>query len=213
MNALIICEESQQVCKAFRNTGIEAYSNDLIPCSGGHSEWHLQMDCYKAIDLGKWDIIIAHPPCTKLCSSGNRTYAYGKPKHKERLDSAKWTYDLWLYATSKCNYVCLENPKGVLVSLTNMPKPQYVHPYYFGDNISKLTGLFLHGLPDLIPTNLVEPKYIYYNSKRTKTGKSRYSIMGKLSSTNNKEVARLRSITYPGIAKAMAEQWSKFIIK
>lgn len=210
---LVACEESQTVTKEFRKLGFEAYSCDIQECSGGHPEWHLQMDVFEAIDLRNWDLIIMHPPCTKICCSGNRTYAKYKPKHAERLESAEWTYKLWGYAKSKCKYVCMENPKGVLNGIyIDLPKPQYVQPYYFGDEEIKLTGLWLENLPYLKHTNIVEPKYIEYNSKKTKSGKSKYGVLvGTNPSTNNLDNAKLRSKTFTGIAKAMADQWGKVL--
>lgn len=89
MKVLVACEESQAVCKAFRELGHEAYSNDIQECSGGHPEWHLQMDCFEAIKFKQWDLIIMHPPCTALAVSGNRWYGEGMLKHQERIEAAE----------------------------------------------------------------------------------------------------------------------------
>jgi hypothetical protein len=148
MRVLVACEESQEVCKAFRAKGHEAYSNDLQECSGGHPEWHLQYDCFQAMCLGKWDLIVMHPPCTALTVSGNGTYGTGKPKHNKRIEAAKWTSKLWHYAISMCDQVCMENPVGVLNRLVKeLPKPQYIQPWQFGHGEQKKTGLWLYGLP------------------------------------------------------------------
>lgn len=213
MNILTGCEESQTVAIQFRKLGHKAYSNDIIDCSGGYPEWHLKMDIFEALTYKKWDLIIIHPPCTKVCCSGNRTYAKGKPKHNERLESAKWIKAVWNKAVTICDNVCMENPKGVLNGLIKeLPRPQYIEPYYFGDAEIKLTGLWLYGLPKLNYTNIVEPEFVEYNSKKTKSGKSKYGkITGCNPSTNNPDNAKLRSKTYLGIAEAMANQWSKHL--
>lgn len=216
MRALIGCEESQAVCKAFREFGIEAYSNDLKPCSGGHPEWHLQMDVMQAIDLMDWDFIGLHPVCTKMTLSGNRTYAPGKPKHTERLEAVEWTIALWQKAISKCDKVYMENPMGAMNGDKRLPKPQIIQPYYFGDEYQKTTCLWLHGLPKLVHVeqdNLFESK--------THVGKGEmvtfesgcvmpkwYADAWKLSPEMRKEI---RSKTFPGIAKAMAEQWGSLL--
>lgn len=193
MKVLIGCEESQAICKEFRALGYEAYSNDLIECSGGHPEWHLQMDVFDAIDYKEWDLIILHPPCTALAVSGNGTYGVGKPKYNERIEAVEWTQKLWDKACEVCEHVALENPVGVLNSMgsKNLPKPQYIQPWMFGHGETKKTGFWLQGLPHLYPTNKVEGR----EQKIWKMGPS-------------EDRAKLRSKTYPGIAKAIAYQWS-----
>lgn len=194
MRVLIGCEESQAVCKAFRELGIEAYSCDIKPCSGGHPEWHFQIDVFKAIGLKNWDLIILHPPCTAIAVSGNGTYGTGKHKSHMRQEGVDFAQKCWNYAKSVCNHVVLENPVGVLNRLGDFPKPQYIQPWQFGHGETKKTGLWLYGLPKLIPTDIVsgrEPK-IHYMSP-------------------GPERSTLRSKTYPGIAKAMAIQWSEYI--
>lgn len=192
MKVLIACEESQTVCKAFRALGHEAYSNDLIECSGGRPEWHLQMDAFNAIDLMQWDLIIMHPPCTALAVSGNETYAAGKIKHNERIDAVIWTMDLFSKAVHKCKRVAMENPVGCLTSHLTI-KPQYIQPWMFGHGETKKTGLWLYGLPKLKPTNIVE---------------GREGKVWKMPPSPDR--AKLRSKTYEGIAKAMAEQWGRY---
>lgn len=192
MKVLIACEESQAVCIEMRNLGHEAYSNDIIECSGGHPEWHLQMDAMKAIQLSEWDLIIMHPPCTALAVSGNRWYGEGMPMHDKRIQSAGWTYDLWNMALMKCKRVAMENPVGVLNKMNpGLPTPQYIQPWQFGHGETKKTGLWLHGLQPLQPTNVVD-------GREQKIWKMPPS----------KDRAKLRSKTFPGIAKAMAEQWA-----
>src|ERR1035437_1910136 len=110
MIVLIGCEESQTVCKAFRDAGHEAYSCDLKECSGGHPEWHLQMDIFEAIKLKDWDFIGLHPVCTKMTLSGNRHYAPGKPKAHERIEAVEWSIGLWQTACKKAEFVYMENP-------------------------------------------------------------------------------------------------------
>ena len=192
MKVLIACEESQAVCRAFRELGHEAYSNDIQECSGGFPEWHLKIDAIEAINLKEWDLIIMHPPCTKLAVSGNRWYGSTTERYNERLESVIWTQKLWDTATSKCDKVVMENPVGVLNSLGSFPKPQYIQPWQFGHGETKRTGLWIHGLTDLKPTNIVE-------GREQKVWKMPPSA----------DRAKLRSKTYQGIAQAMAKQWTK----
>jgi len=204
LRVLVACEESQVVCKAFRARGHEAYSCDLQSCSGGHPEWHIKGDVWMVLFFMKWDLIVMHPPCTAICTTGNRSYGVGKPKQIFRLKSAIWTQELFKMATNLCSMVCMENPKGVLNGLFPLlPKPQYIQPYQFGHKCSKMTGLWLYGLPKLIPTHIVEPEWI-----TSMSGKRHSKIHWENPSTNNPENAKLRSKTFPGIANAMASQWS-----
>ena len=191
MKVLIGCEESQAVTKEFRKLGHEAYSCDVQECSGGHPEWHLQCDVFKAIGFKKWDLIVLHPPCTKIAVSGNRWYGEGQDKHTERLNAVAWTQDLWNYAISVCDKVALENPVGVLNKYGNFPKPHYIQPWQFGHGETKKTGFWLYGLKALQPTDIV---------------KGREQRIWKM--PPSKDRGKLRSKTYPGIAKAIAEQWS-----
>lgn len=209
MRVLIACEESQTVCKAFRERGHEAYSNDIIECSGGHPEWHLQMDCFKAISLGGWDFIGMHPPCTAMTLSGNRHYAPGKPKHQQRLDAVEWTIGLWNTAIQYARRVYMENPMGAMSGDSRLPKPQIIQPYYFGDEFQKTTCLWLMNLPPLyhnIEVNLFDDNVTHVGKGEMVTFKSG-KVMGKwyAESFGN---SKLRSKTFPGIANAMATQWS-----
>lgn len=216
MNILIGCEESQAVCLAFRKLGFNAYSNDLKPCSGGFPEFHLQMDVYDAINSRKWDMIGLHPVCTKMALSGNRTYGVGKLKHIERLDAVAWTVQLFEYAVSVCPNVYMENPMGAMNSDKRLPTPQIIQPYYFGDEFQKTTCLWLKGLPLLFhcktsgflfkKTHVSRGDMITFESGNTMP--KWYADAWKLPEYERKE---LRSKTFPGIAKAMAEQWGYFL--
>lgn len=190
MKVLVACEESQTVCKALRAKGHEAYSNDILPCSGGHPEWHLQIDAFDAVKLRIWDLIIMHPPCTKIAVSGNRWYGENTPDFCDRLSAVNWTNMLWDLSCCFCGKVALENPVGVLNRYGTFPKPQYIQPWQFGHGETKKTGLWLRGLPPLQPTNIVE---------------GREQRIWKMPPSPDR--AKNRSITYPGIAEAMAEQW------
>jgi len=190
---LVACEESQIVTKAFRELGHEAYSCDILPCSGGHPEWHFQQDVFEVIDNKHWDIIILHPPCTKVAVSGNAWYGSNKARHNERVESVKWIQSLWDKSISLCEKVAMENPVGVLNKMGNFPKPTYIQPWQFGHGETKKTGLWLKGLPNLKPTNIVE---------------GREQRIWKM--PPSKDRGKLRSKTFPGIAKAIAEQWGKY---
>jgi len=212
---LIGCEESQAVTIAFRNAGHEAYSNDLKPCSGGHPEWHLQMDVLEAIKLKDWDMIGLHPECTKMTLSGNRHYAPGKEKHFERLEAVEWTINLWETACKKAEKVYMENPMGAMNGDKRLPKPQIIQPYYFGDEFQKTTCLWLKGLRPLYHNasqNLFDEKVTHVDRGEmwvAKSGKVLPKWYAETASTNNEDNRTIRSKTFPGIAKAMAEQWGK----
>ena len=219
MKVLIGCEESQAVTKAFRALGIETYSNDLKPCSGGHPEWHLQMDVIEAIKSQKWDLIGLHPVCTKMALSGNRTYAPGKVKHPGRIESVEWTIKLWEMACENAPCVYMENPMGAMNTDKRLPKPQVIQPYYFGDEYQKTTCLWLKGLP-----------YLFHNAQITlfddqithvsrgemttfKSGKVMPKWYADSPSTKSEQNRAIRSKTFPGIANAMADQWTKYLLQ
>lgn len=214
-NVLIGCEQSQEVCKAFREMGHNAYSNDLIECSGGKPEWHLQMDVNEAIDLMDWDFIGLHPVCTKMTLSGNRHYAPGKPKHIERLEAVEWTIALWEKAKNKARFVYMENPMGAMNTDNRLPKPQIIQPYFFGDEAQKTTCLWLSGLPFLFHAEKID----LFNDTIThvdkgemvtfKSGKTMPKWYADSPSTKSESNRAIRSKTFPGIAKAMAEQWGE----
>lgn len=199
MRVLVACEESQVVCKAFREKRHEAYSCDIVPCSGGHPEWHIQADALEIIKM-RWDLIIAHPPCTYLSNAGaNRLFDRGgfiKDKDRERKGwEAKSFFEKFLNAD--CPRVAVENP--VPSRYWKMPKyTQIIEPYMFGDPWRKRTCIWLRGLPMLLATDIVIPEGLWTGSSSCR--RSDYLLKGQRSS-------RMRSKTFPGIAKAMAEQW------
>ena len=206
-------EESQKVCRAFRKNGHEAFSNDIVNCSGNKPEWHLKMDVMEAINLMNWDFIGLHPVCTKMALSGNRTYAPGKPKHNERIEAVEWTVNLWGTACKKAKYVYMENPKSAMNSDERLPKPQIIHPYYFGDEAQKETCLWLQNLPflfhakeqDLFNDNIT---HVDRGEMVTfKSGKKMPKWFADTPSTNSEANRTIRSSTFPGIAEAMANQW------
>nr|DAH52078.1 MAG TPA: Cytosine specific methyltransferase [Caudoviricetes sp.] len=218
MKVLVACEESQEVCKAFRALGHEAYSCDIQEPSGGHPEWHILGDALKAIDggqvttmdkqthdVGKWDLLIAHPPCTYLTVTGNRWFnisRYGGKavqRYKDREEAA----DFFMRFV-KCNSpkVAIENPIGYMSTAYQKPT-QIIHPYMFGDPARKETCLWLKGLPKLTPTDIVEPDIIHYQNGNGTDNPWHMETM----KLPPKERAKARSKTFYGIAKAMAEQW------
>lgn len=206
MKILLACEESQAVTKELRLLGHEAFSCDILPCSGGHPEWHLQQDVTELLKQ-KWDMIIAFPPCTYLTVTGNRWFnieRYGEKaiqRHKDREEAIKF---FMLFANADCERIAIENPVGVMSSEWRKPN-QIINPYQFGDPFEKKTCLWLKGLPELQPTNIVEP------APRTefKSGKTMPSWYAEAWHLPKEERSKLRSKTFPGIAKAMAEQWTK----
>lgn len=221
MKVLVACEESQAVTIELRKLGHEAYSCDIIECSGGHPEWHIQQDVlpllngncgFKTCDGterkvdGKWDMIIAFPPCTYLTVTGNRWFnveRYGEKaieRMKSRTEAA--VFFMALYGAD-CERVAVENPVGVMSSLFRTPD-QIINPYQFGDPFEKKTCLWLKGLPELTSTNIVEPP----PRKQFDSGKTMPAWYADAWHLPKEERARLRSRTFEGIAKAMAEQWA-----
>jgi len=182
MRVLVACEESQRVCIEFRKRGHEAYSCDILPCSGGHPEWHIQGDVLKEIHNG-WDLMIAFPPCTHLAISGARWF---KDKKKEQAEALDFVYEL-LHAPIR--KIALENPIGVISTQIRKPD-QIIQPWQFGHGETKATCLWVKNLPLLKPTNIVSGRE--HRIHRMAPGPDR---------------AKLRSITYQGIADAMAKQW------
>ncbi len=228
MLILVGCEESQAVCKAFRELGHEAYSCDLQECSGGHPEWHLHMDVFKAIDggrlitqagteinIGKWDMGIFFPDCTYLTCSAEWAYQSG-PYHQrvkpgtlvgeDRKAAREQAVEFFLKIfNSMIHFVAIENPVGVMSTRFRKPD-QVIQPYYFGDDASKATCLWLKNLPVLKHTDYREPRIV--------NGKQRWSNQtdgGQNKLPPSKDRAKLRSKTYSGIAKAMATQWSEYM--
>jgi len=209
---LIACEESQAVCNAFRQKGHEAYSCDILPCSGGHPEWHLQQDVTELLKE-KWDMIIAFPTCTYLTNAGTRHFSRRinpeeKVVERERLREIAKDFFM-LFADADCDKIVIENPVGYMNSQFRKPD-QIIHPYYFGDNAKKRTCLWIKGLPMLQPTNMLPvPEPMYICQGELSKGKKIGWCEGIKGTTGGQEGrAKARSKTFPGIAKAMAEQWS-----
>ena len=221
---LIACEESQVVCRAFREKGFEAYSCDIQDCSGGRPDWHIKQDVIPLLNgrcqfttcdnvlhtiEDKWDLIIAHPPCTRLCNSGQRWLYYGDEKYrnKKRKDQKEAIEFFMCFVNADCDRIAIENPFGIMSSIYRKPDCFY-NPYDFiGETDCKKTCLWLKGLPKLQPTRLT-PLPKEYRTQSIWKGK----FNGKSYSWNSSECARLRSVTPTGVAKAMADQWSKFIL-
>lgn len=209
MKILIACEESQEVCTAFRERGFEAYSCDIQDCSGEHPEWHIKDDVLKHLDE-HWDLIIAHPPCTDLAVSGARWF-----EEKRKDGRQQRSIDFFMqFVNAKCNHVAIENPVGIMSTVYRKPN-QIIDPWQFGDPIPKKTCLWLKGLPSLIPTVTEKPDMEYFEWVDAKTGRKKrqakwYKDAWRLPSD---ERSRVRSKTFPGIAKAMAEQWGNYLLK
>jgi hypothetical protein len=214
---LIACEESQAVTKEMRALGIEAYSCDTEPCSGGHPEWHIQGDVTPLLEQ-EWDMIIAFPPCTFLTHAGTRHYSRRinseekvLAREKKREEAAQFFMQ---FVNAKCNRIAVENPVGYMNSFYRKPD-QIIHPYYFGEAVQKRTCIWLKNLPMLEHTNVLpkpEPVYICQGDKckgkrinwceALKTGVGRGT---------QAERSKARSKTFEGIAKAMASQWGTLI--
>lgn len=203
---LIACEESQEVCKAFRARGFEAYSCDIQEPSGGHPEWHILGDVLPILGgqctvttmdgitheiPGKWDLLIAHPPCTDLAVSGARWFAEKQKDMRQQRACVLFMR----FALADCKCVCVENPIGIMSSIYEKPT-QIIQPWQFGHGEVKATCLWLKGLPPLIPTNIVD---------------GREQRVWKM--PPGPERAKARSKTFPGIARAMAQQWGDYIME
>lgn len=229
MNVLVACEESQRVCIEFRKKGYDAFSCDIQEPSGGHPEWHILGDALAVLnpyDTGhtdgilfntmdgaehfvkKWDLVIAHPPCTYISNAGAR-HLYKGGTHtlnEERLRKGiEATHFFLRFLWANCDRIAVENP--VPSGVYCLPKyTQVIQPYQFGHPYTKKTCLWLKGLPELIPTDEVEPVSTWcpsgsYSKKHGEQHKGMFT----------KDRARNRAKTFQGIAKAMAEQWSEFI--
>ena len=208
MKVLIACEESQIVCKAFRERGHEAYSCDIQEPSGGHPEWHILGDAIAALDggvittmdgkhhdVGKWDLLIAHPPCTYLSNAGAR-FLYPKGVlNEDRLKLGLAAKDFFMaFYNADCEKICIENPTPSRVY--ELPKyTQVIQPWMFGHPVQKRTCLWLKGLEPLKPTEIVEERQ---SSK----------VPGNWFNKGGKERQKNRAKTFTGIAAAMASQWS-----
>ena len=212
---LVACEESQVVCMAFRDRGHEAYSCDIQPCSGGHPEWHIMQDVipllngrcsFKTMDGiehsidRKWDLIIAHPPCTYFSTAGANWLFRGGKLDEERYKKGLEMKELFLsILNADCSKICVENP--VVMKIWDLPKhTQEIQPYQFGHPFSKKTRLWLKGLEELKPTDIVEPvaKRIGCGNKTNREAQNKAVC---------KAYSNKRAKTFEGIARAMAEQW------
>ena len=220
MKVLVACEESQRVCTAFRERGHEAYSCDIQDCSGGHPEWHIKDDVLPLLNGNcrfftadgvlhkidsRWDLIIAHPPCTYLTVTGNRWFneeKYGEKAITRKCKRSDAIAFFMAFAKSDCDKLVIENPVGVMSSIWRKPD-QIIQPYMFGERGEKKTCLWLKGLDKLKPTNIVEPP----ERIRFDSGKTMPKWYADLWHLPKDERSRLRSQTFLGIAKAMAEQW------
>lgn len=204
MKILVACEESQRVCIEFRKLGHEAYSCDILPCSGGHPEWHLQQDVIPLLKQ-KWDMIIAFPPCTHLAVSGARHF-----KEKQKDGRQQQGIDFFMkFVNADCPRIAIENPIGIMSTKYRKPD-QIIQPWMFGDKYTKSTCLWLKGLPKLKPTNIVEhgEYFEWVDKKGKKKRQPRWFFEALKKAKTPKERSILRSKTFPGIAKAMAEQWT-----
>lgn len=234
IKVLVACEESQRICTEFRNRdgNFEAYSCDVVSCSGGHPEWHIKQDVlpllkgnceFKTVDgkehkVDKWDLIIAHPPCTYLTVSGNRWFnvdRYGElaiERLKEREDAIKF---FMAFVDANCECIAIENPIGVM-SRNYRKADQIIQPWMFGDNVAKSTCLWLKGLPKLEAVVKEKPELEYKEWVSKKGIRKRQSLWYFEALTKAKtaeERRELRSKTFIGVAKAIAKQWGDFLIK
>lgn len=218
MRILVACEESQAVTKEFRRLGHEAYSCDIIECSGGHPEWHIRWDATALINGnctfmtcdgtlhkidGRWDMLIAHPPCTYLSNAGAaRLYPQKGQINQERYQKGLEAKEFFLrFYDADCEKICIENPIPTRI-YELPPYTQTVQPYEHGHEYSKKTCLWLKNLPNLMPTNKVKPicSWVSGGSKDNNGNKRKNCGMTFRDS-------KTKSKTFPGIAKAMAEQW------
>ena len=234
MNVLVACEESQAVCKAFREKGHNAFSCDILPCSGGHPEWHIQGDVLEILNgkcqfftqdgevhyrCSKWDMIIAFPPCTHLAVSGARHFEKKRYDGRQREGIEFFAQ----FLTADCEKVAIENPIGIisgkyiqqhfpdLAEKYGLPKEptQIIHPWMFGDNYSKSTCLWLKGVEPLVPIITKQPELEWFELIDKKTGKKKRQPKWFADAWHlpAEERAKVRSKTFLGIAKAMADQW------
>lgn len=219
MNILVACEESQRVTNEFRKRGHNAFSCDIIDCSGGHSEWHIKQNVlllingnctFKTVDGvshtidNKWDMIIAHPPCTRLCTTSQRWLYYGDIEYRSKKISEQQKAIVFFMqiALADCEKIAIENPQGIMSTAYRKPDCIY-NPYDFiGETECKRTCLWLKGLPPLKPTRKTPLK-----SEERTHGIFQSHFDGKVIAWNNPECAKMRSKTPIGVAKAMAEQW------
>ena len=222
LKVLVACEESQQMCIAFRKQGCIAFSCDIQDCSGGHSEWHIKGDCLPLLNgnccfvtsdgkkhelNGTWDLIIAHPPCTYMSKAGARwMYPTAGNIDQQRLRLALEAREFFFkIINADCPHIAVENPRPLKV--VNLPTPsQVVQPYQFGHPYSKTTCLWLKNLPNLIPTNIVD---VYSPFLPSNTGGKKRGQKHSYGVAHN---AKDASKTFEGIANAAAAQWCQWIL-
>lgn len=197
LRILVACEESGIVTECFRKLGHYAYSCDILPTSGSHPEWHLQQEVIPLL-AQDWDLICAFPPCTHLCSSGARSFA---EKRADGRQAAGIEFFM-RFTDLKCPRVAIENPVGIMSTIWRKPD-QILEPFMFGHPETKKTCLWLKGIPKLVPTNIVEPEYIFDKTRNRKYSRIHFMSGG----MKPGERAKLRSKTYSGIAEAMAATW------
>jgi hypothetical protein len=236
LNILVACEESQAITKELRLLGHNAYSCDLLKCSGGHPNWHFNIDVFEVIENkggllqnGKkvqlkenWDMMIAHPPCTFLAVSGARWYYNPKdshlpfvkrrphPRFPNRADDREEAIEFFIkLLEAPIEKIAVENPVGIISTRYKKPT-QTVHPWMFGDEASKATCLWLKNLPELVPTNIVSKgdRVVLSSGKSLPKWYSDALTLSK----NAAERRTMRSKTFIGMAKAMAEQWTRNLI-
>jgi hypothetical protein len=214
MRVLIACEESQSVCKEFRKLGHEAFSCDIQECSGGHPEWHYQQDVFEVIDMG-WDMMIAFPPCTHLAVSGA---AWFEEKRKDGRQQQGIDFFMKI-VNAPIQRIAVENPVGIMSKIYRKPD-QVIQPYYFGDEFQKTTCLWLKNLPPLyhnaapnlfddVVTHTNKGEFFEWVDKKTGKKKKQPKWYADAFMYNKEFIGKMRSKTFPGIAKAMAEQWGK----
>lgn len=226
MRVAVFCEESQTLVKALREVGVEAYSFDLQECSGGHPEWHIKGDCIPYINghcefctmdgkthsVGRWDMIVAHPTCTYLTSAGNRWFdinRYGD-KARERFALRQKGAEFFMrFVNADCDHICVENPVGYMNSAYRKPD-QVIQPWQFGDGIMKRTCYWLKGLDPLIPSVTEEPEmeFYYWVNKKGKSRREAKWFRDARKASSNEECSKIRSKSFPMVAKAMATQWA-----
>lgn len=245
MRVLVACEESQRVCMAFRAKGHEAYSCDIMDCSGGHPEWHIKGDVLKILNprinlipfvtlngivsdsvkgiyfktcdniehfVERWDMIIAHPPCTFLTVAANKLYnieKYGEKAIKRLEDRERAKEFFMAFVNADCDKIVIENPIGIMSTCYRKPD-QIIQPYQFGHPYRKSTCLWLFGVEPLVPTNIVDFECIHSNGKSGGYSGASWVVRdenGKILPYGDPRVAIARSKTYTGIAQAFADQW------
>lgn len=219
MKILIACEESQAVCKAFRAKGHEAYSCDIIDCSGGHPEWHIKQDVLPLLNgncefettdgtkhsvEGKWDMIIAFPPCTYLTNTGNPYLNVEKwgEKAVQRYKDREAAFEFFMkFANADCDKIVIENPIGYVNTHWRKPN-QIIQPWWFGHPYTKATCLWLKGVDNLKPLITEKP-----DGCKSYAWDNLHDENGKVLGWNTPEIKKLRSKTFPGVDQAMADQW------